>query len=263
MQKTQGILILITLLLYVSCGSNRREPYSGNLMVKNPHFLDGLTQLEDGETRSLSFDSNLQFYTWDGVLIPLEVVIKNSYSGNYIVQHTYVDKNNQLKLAVVAPMPEDIKKRRMEMEENLGKPNVLVGKKALPFAANDMDGHAFTHQQQGYVIVMNFWFMACGPCVQEMPELNQLVKKYQHKKVRFLGFASDKKEKLVPFLAKHPFSYHVIPASTEISDLYEVKVCPTHIIIDKNSTIKYYSTGSFNSTTIKDFEKEINQALTE
>lgn len=261
MKNISLIYILFIQVLCYSCGSNRVEPYSGNLVVRDEHFLDGLKKLESGDAESMPLDGNILFYTFDGVLIPRLEVIKNSYSGNYVVQSLYVDKNNKLTLAVIAPMTEDLKKRRQEINDSKGKPNLLLGKDGIAFTSKDMEGHEFTEDQKGKVIVMNFWFMACAPCIKEFPELNKLVNKYKHEKIVFLGFTTDKKEKLVPFLKKHPFSYHVMPETMEISNNYQVLACPTHVIIDKTKKITYYYTGSFDSTSIKGFEKEIDKAL--
>ena len=41
------------------------------------------------------------------------------------------------------------------------------------------------------VVVINFWFEKCPPCIAEMPELNNLVSKYGKKAVRFIGITHD------------------------------------------------------------------------
>ena len=46
------------------------------------------------------------------------------------------------------------------------------------------------------VIVINLWFIACRPCIAELPALNKLVKEYKDKNVVFLGLSTDTKEML-------------------------------------------------------------------
>ena len=41
--------------------------------------------------------------------------------------------------------------------------------------------------------IINFWFTSCKPCVEEMPVLNKLVKKYSDK-VNFISITPDNKE---------------------------------------------------------------------
>ena len=42
------------------------------------------------------------------------------------------------------------------------------------------------------VVVINLWFTSCAPCIEEMPELNKLVKEYENNDaVLFLALALD------------------------------------------------------------------------
>lgn len=91
---------------------------------------------------------------------------------------------------------------------------------------------------KGKVLVLNFWFTGCGPCKQEIPELNELVKKYKNKNVVFLAFALDKDKQLLnKYLKQYPFSYDIIPDSRDIADTYKVSAYPTHIIVNKDGKI--------------------------
>jgi peroxiredoxin len=43
---------------------------------------------------------------------------------------------------------------------------------APDFTLNDQDGHPWhLRDHRGHVVVMNFWTITCGPCVEEMPSL--------------------------------------------------------------------------------------------
>ena len=48
----------------------------------------------------------------------------------------------------------------------------------------------------GSMLVVNFWYTTCGPCIIEMPALNQLVDDYKESDINFLSFSFDKKEDL-------------------------------------------------------------------
>lgn len=90
----------------------------------------------------------------------------------------------------------------------------------------------------GKVIVMNFWFTGCGPCKQEIPALNELVKKYQKDDVVFLALALDDDLKILnSYLKKNPFSYVIIPKASQVAKDYKVTLYPTQIVIDKNGNI--------------------------
>lgn len=41
----------------------------------------------------------------------------------------------------------------------------------------------------GKIVVMNFWYSKCLPCIKEIPELNKIVAEYKdNKNIVFLGF---------------------------------------------------------------------------
>ncbi len=103
---------------------------------------------------------------------------------------------------------------------------------------------------------MNFWFVECKPYVQEIPELNELVHKYQDDEVVFLGFSTNKKDKINSFIKEKEFHYNLIPESRNIASDYNVSGYPSHIVIYRNSKIVYTTTG-LGPTTIKDLENMI------
>ena len=58
----------------------------------------------------------------------------------------------------------------------------------------------------------------------------------------FIGFATNKESKLIRFLKENNFDYNIIAESKSIAKDYEVSGYPTHVIIDKESTIVYSTT---------------------
>ena len=55
-----------------------------------------------------------------------------------------------------------------------------------------MDGRTCaSHEQRGRVVMVNFWATWCGPCRQEMPQLNRLYEKYQVSGFVLLGVNVD------------------------------------------------------------------------
>ena len=133
----------------------------------------------------------------------------------------------------------------------------LIGKDAFPFSVTDISGNNYTLEKlKGKVIVINFWFVECKPCVMEMPDLNKLVDKYKGKDVVFLGFANNDKSKIESFLKTKTFKYNIIANSKEIADLYKTTLFPTHIIIDSNSIISHTINGLYPSSVV-DLDKQI------
>jgi len=116
---------------------------------------------------------------------------------------------------------------------------------APAFKINDMEGKEIELESlKGKVVVMNFWFINCSPCVEEMPELNSLVKKYKdNEDVVFLAITHDKKANVEAFLKKKAFDYNILPDAQQIMDDYIVMGFPTNIVLDKKGDIQYQSMG--------------------
>lgn len=111
------------------------------------------------------------------------------------------------------------------------------------------------------IVVLNFWFINCPPCKQEIPELNELVAKYKdHKEVVFIAIALDDASSLKNFLKIMPFQYHIVDDGRFYADKYGVRSYPTHVIIGKDHLIKF-STVGLAQNTIHWVDKTIKEQL--
>lgn len=60
----------------------------------------------------------------------------------------------------------------------------LVGCKVPNFNVRTINGESVTLSElKGKVVVINFWFEACAPCIAEIPALNRLKEDYRTKDV--------------------------------------------------------------------------------
>lgn len=278
--------LIISLILVLGCGSKTEKKDKDLLIMKNKilpnkNFLEGLKPAEKNDfvamRKRLSSDYSIPIYTEDGQIIEKsEMNNKLIYGGGGFSVWPYVNDQNELKLGLLSwsdKLKDERKKEMKKIFANRDAKSNLIGKDAIPFSVKDINENEYSLKNlREKVIVMNFWFIACHGCVLEIPDLNKLVEKYKGKEVVFLGFANDKKDKLIPFLQKTPFNYIIIPESKAISISYEVKSFPTHVVIDKDSKIKYYKIGSLEpdtynysggliSNALIDLAKEIDLAL--
>ena len=91
-----------------------------------------------------------------------------------------------------------------------------------------------TQNLAGKVVVLKFWFKACQPCVEEIPELNQLVTAYRDQaEVVFLALSLDSEESVRSFLQRHPFDYAILPEARAVAHKYNVPGYPTHVVINR------------------------------
>jgi tetratricopeptide (TPR) repeat protein len=130
-----------------------------------------------------------------------------------------------------------------------GKSEIIASDRAFTpspgFKGTTMQGESIdSNLFKDDLVILNFWFTACGPCIREIPELNKLVEKYQAN-IHFLAFSADTKERIQTFLKKHPFKFKIIPNARDVEQAFDISSHPTHVVI-KNGRIlwKGYSGSS-------------------
>ncbi len=98
---------------------------------------------------------------------------------------------------------------------------------------------------QGRVVVLNFWFTTCPPCLSELPSLNRLVDTFAGEEVVFLAFGLDDEAAIRAFLEQHPFRYQQVAAAAPFNELFCVFAgFPMNMIIDREGKVRYISTGA-------------------
>lgn len=262
-------LTKITILTILLCSLNSINITAQNQKPNNTvekQYLKGLTKAtkEVLKTQRIEMDGeSFSVYNFEGKRIKGYDLMEAFISGNYFPDF-YMDLNNEIKAAVLREATEDEKAQMKVMKDSMDGESELIGQDGFSFSATDINGKEYSLDElKGRIIVMNFWFIQCKPCIMEMPELNELVKKYRtNKDVVFLGFAINEKEELNSFLKKKSFLYKLIPDSQKIADDYKVSSYPTHIIIDKNSKIAYLSSG-LSPTTTSSIENSIEKLIEE
>lgn len=142
-----------------------------------------------------------------------------------------------------------------------GNPETAIGAIPPDFTSTTLDNSQIQLSQlKGKVVVMNFWFLACGPCIKEIPDLNELVKKYQGKNVEFIAVTYDKQDLVTESFKNHPFRYKQIVDAQNIVDLYKATAFPTHIVLDKEGKVLFAQFG-YNSKIVEELVKNIDSAL--
>ena len=94
----------------------------------------------------------------------------------------------------------------------------------------------------GKPTILNFWFATCKPCIDEMPVLNKIMKKYSDK-VNFISITYEKKEDVELFLKIHQFDYLTIVGADKFIDQLGIQAFPKNIFIDKNGIVRKIEDG--------------------
>ena len=86
---------------------------------------------------------------------------------------------------------------------------VNAGDDAPEFSFKSDDGKQYSVQNfGGKLLLLNFWASWCGPCVQEIPALNEMARALAPKGLVVLGVSVDKDDKAYKdFLKRLPLAY--------------------------------------------------------
>lgn len=118
---------------------------------------------------------------------------------------------------------------------------MMEGKEFPEFELTDLEGNTFSKEMaEGKILVVKTWFLRCKPCIEEMPQLNQLVDEYKDREdVIFLSLSLDPEDELEKFLDTKEFKYPVIADQKAfIEDTLGFSIYPTHIIVEPSGKIK-------------------------
>ncbi len=254
-------IILATILLNSMCITNVSAQSKEISKLEKKGILKGLTRATQNElsNQNIMIDGeSIPIYNMEGERLRGNKMIEVMISGNYTPE-LYMNAKKEIKVAILRKASEEEKKMMLEMRAS--KKSELIDTKAPVFSATDIHGNNYTlNQLKGKIIVLNFWFVECKPCVMEIPDLNELVEKYKDKEVVFLGFATNKKSKIIDFLEEKNFDYTIIPDSRKIAKAYNIKGYPTHIIINQNSKI-VHATSGLSAVTVSNLDKAIESLI--
>lgn len=114
----------------------------------------------------------------------------------------------------------------------------------------------------GQVVVVDFWAQWCGPCKEELPQLDKLQKEYAGKGVKIITVNIDKQrdnaEKLVKMLG---LSLEVLlDPSGAVAASYDLPKMPSSYVVDKKGVIRYVHEG-FESGDVARFKKELDELV--
>ena len=143
--------------------------------------------------------------------IPFEKVTQNIYKGSILLKNIYEDELSPLSVKI--DLAERMLYYRWENhdKQNYKIPTIIkeyplkVGE-TFPIIKVETQKGDWTNENSKKIILINWWATSCLPCIEEMPGLNKLVKKYKNEKVEFISIVWDT-DNLEEFLSKNSFLY--------------------------------------------------------
>ena len=142
-----------------------------------------------------------------------------------------------------------------------------IGDTAPDFTLQEIGGRQvqLSTANKGKVVLLAFWSLRCGACLQEVPFLEQLHKSYSGKGVAVLSVVTDGVDaattKTIMKEVGVSLSYSVlVDPDFTASDTYTNFVVPHTLVIDRKGIIRYVHTG-FEPGTEKQYEAALVKAL--
>jgi peroxiredoxin len=136
----------------------------------------------------------------------------------------------------------------------------LRGKDAPQFMLKSFDGRVVSSSDfEGKVVLLDFWEVWCGPCVESMPKIQNLYEKFKSKGLLVYGIINDIKqlESSRKFVLRKPdIKFPMLVGNEDIKKSYFIDAVPQYVLIDRKGKISFLSLGYSG-----EIESEVTKAL--
>ncbi|WP_299291542.1 TlpA disulfide reductase family protein [uncultured Mucilaginibacter sp.] len=91
---------------------------------------------------------------------------------------------------------------------------------------------------KGKIVLMDFFFVGCVPCIQSLASLDNIQKKYENKSFVLLSLSTRDSKKLVKeFKESQRITNKMYPNGADVANAYRAYSAPTFYLIDKEGKI--------------------------
>ena len=122
----------------------------------------------------------------------------------------------------------------------------LDGRDAPQLALNNMDGKAYDIRNfRGRWVFVHFWASWCGPCRREMPLINELVPKINHKQMEFmLVNTAESEDTVFSFIATvAPGLNILLDTDGQATERWQPRGLPASFLVDPTGKLRYLALG--------------------
>jgi thiol-disulfide isomerase/thioredoxin len=142
--------------------------------------------------------------------------------------------------------------------------DLSAGQRASDFDLPGLEG-ARVHlaSLRGKVVLVDFWASWCGPCREELPELEKLKATYAGKDVAIVTVNLDNERANALKMARQlklTLPVGLDPEKT-VASKYAPPTMPSSYVVDKAGVIRFVHEGFYGSKDVQKFKHEIDQLL--
>lgn len=133
------------------------------------------------------------------------------------------------------------------------------GYSSPPLRLTTLDGSVIDSSAfAGKRVLLNFWATWCGPCIQEVKDINALVRATSRDDIVVVGISDEDRADLEPFMKEHAISYPIvsIPREQLPMPFSGKKMIPVSFILDRKGTIQYVHHGPISDEQLTALVKE-------
>ncbi|WP_100618012.1 TlpA family protein disulfide reductase [Bacillus cereus] len=147
------------------------------------------------------------------------------------------------------------------MKEIIARNGIEIGKSAPDFELTKLDGtNVKLSDLKGKKVILNFWATWCGPCQQEMPDMEAFYKEHKgNVEILAINYTPSEKgggeEKVSNFAKEKGITFPVLlDKNIDVTTAYKVITIPTSYFIDTKGVIQDKFIGPM---TQKEMEKRV------
>ena len=129
---------------------------------------------------------------------------------------------------------------------------------AFPFTLKSFAGRDISLEAaKGRVVLLDFWEVWCGPCIESMPKVEALYQKFHSQGLDVYGITHDSAQ-IAParkLVRKFQFTFPTLIGNRDTKTKYAISSLPTYILIDRGGNIVMTTNGY--STALEGGIKEL------
>jgi peroxiredoxin len=130
---------------------------------------------------------------------------------------------------------------------------ISPGERAPDFTLQNFEGELVSLTDlRGQVVMLNFWAPWCGPCRDEMPEMQRVYDDLKEKGFTILAVnVNAPRDDARRFIEENGFTFPVAQEDATVTRKYEVTGIPKTLIIDRQGIIRQVHVGSLKERQLR------------